>query len=466
MPRESINLVQGDRIENGDYRDALPVNMYTVMRKIRGSDGYIINQPGITSFAATTGVDRGGFYSDQFKRHFRVTGNDLISIDETGNVTVLGTITGSLQVQMAQSFNNFAVVADGKLWYYNISAGFRRITDPNLGNPIDITFIDGYFFFTDGKTLYHTTLLSEEVINATDFDTSQFSPDPTVAVKQTEQDQVIAFNRYTTEYFTNTGGANFAFSRIKGASIKAGAVATQCVVDLEGTWFMLGSRRESSNAIYAVSGGGVSQVSTREVDKIIATYTENDLQNASLEARTDDGYSFMHVNLPNHTLLYNHTVAKSVGVGYAWTILKTSATVQDGWLGINGVRVPNVGWVYGDRFDARLGKLDKSVSTLYGRELEFLFYSPFLPIEDASIDSIEINTIPGFTDKKATVSFSTTYDGQAYGFEFYNLYSEINGKNQRFIARRFGYVRDFVGFKFRAITSSQLAFGALEVTYG
>ena len=113
-----------------------------------------------------------------------------------------------------------------------------------------------------------------------------------------------------------------------------------------------------------------------------------------------------------------------------------------------------------------LGKLDKSVSTLYGRELEFLFYSPFLPIEDASIDSIEINTIPGFTDKKATVSFSTTYDGQAYGFEFYNLYSEINGKNQRFIARRFGYVRDFVGFKFRAITSSQLAFGALEVTYG
>lgn len=467
MPKQPINLIKGDRIENADYRDAIPVNMYVVKRDIRGSSGYLINQPGIFLFGTTDGVDRGGFYSERFSKHLRITGESLLDISTDGTNTNLGTITGSLQCQFDQSFNNFAVVADGKLWYYNPSDGFRQIVDPNLGNPIDVCFIDGYFFFTDGDNLYHTTLADEEVIEPLDFATAEFSPDPTLSVKKTKENQVITFGRYSTEWFVNVGSDNFAFQRIQGKAVKAGIVATQCQTELDGNYFILGGRKEESPSIHIISGGSLQTIATREIEKIIDMYTEEELQTASLESRVEDGYMFLHVNLPNETLLYNHTIAKSIGIEMAWSILKTSVTSQDGWLGINGVFDPRISsWIYGDRFSPRVGKLDNTISTLYGENVECIFYSPMITMDDMSIDKIEIKTISGFTTERATVSISLSYDGQSYGKEWFNLYGEQNQRSYRFIARRLGYVRDYVGFKFRAVTPSRLAFGAMELSYG
>jgi len=467
VPKQPISLIKGDRIENADYRDALPVNLYVVARQVRGSSGYLINQPGIAAFGDTLGVDRGGFYSERFNKHLRVTGESLLDIAEDGTTATLGTVTGSLQCQLDQSFNNFAIVADGKLWYYNLTDGFRQITGENLGNPIDVCFIDGYFFFTDGENLYHTTLADEEVIEPLDFATAEFSPDPTLAVKKTKENQVIVFGRYSTEWFANVGSANFAFSRIQGKAVKAGIVATQCQTELDGQFFILGGRKEESPSIHIVSGGSLQTIASREVEKIIDQYTEEELQTASLESRVEDGYMFLHVNLPNETLMYNHTLAKSQGRDNAWSILKTSVTKSDGWLGINGIFDPRISsWLYGDRFNPRVGRVDNTISTLYGNNVECIFYSPMVTMDGASIDEIEIKTISGFTPEEATVSISLSYDGQAYGKEWFYLYGNKNQRGYRFISRRMGYVRDYVGFKFRAVTPSRLAFGALELTYG
>lgn len=467
MPKQPFNLIKGDKIDNADYRDALPVNMYVVKRNIRGSSGYLINQPGISSFGNTQGVDRGGFYSARFSKHLRVTGESLLDISTDGTSVDLGSITGSLQCQMDQSFNNFAIVTDGRLWYYNTTSGFREIIDPNLGTPIDLCFIDGYFFFTDGENLYHTTLADEEVIETLDFATAEFSPDPTIAVKKTKENQVIVFGRYSTEWFVNVGSANFAFQRIQGKAVKAGIVATQCQTELDGRYFILGGRKEESPSIHIISGGSLQTIATREIEKILDTYTEEELQTASLESRVEDGYMFMHVNLPNETLLYNHTLAKSIGQDMAWSILKTSVTSSDGWLGINGIFDPRISsWIYGDRFSARVGKLDNSISTLYGQNVECIFYSPMITLDGMSIDELEIKTISGFTTEEATVSISLSYDGQAYSKEWFNLYGNKNQRGNRFIARRLGYVSDYVGVKFRSVTPSRLAFGSLELTYG
>ena len=352
------------------------------------------------------------------------------------------------------------------LWYYNTVDKFRQITDPNLGNPIDLCFIDGYFFFTDGKNLYHTTLSNEESINPLDFATAEFSPDPTLAVKKTKENQVIVFGRYSTEWFANVATENFAFQRIPGKAVKSGIVGTQCQTELDGSFFILGGRKEESISVHVVSGGSTSEIATREIAKIIDMYTEEELITASLEARVEDGYKFLHINLPNHTLMYNLNVAKSLGSSYAWSILKTSITLQDGWTGINGINHPENGWLYGDRFGSRIGQIDKSISTIYGEDTEFLFYTPMLTLDGASVDEIEIKTIPGFTPYKATVAMSTSYDGQTYSQEYWGLYGNKNERSSRYIIRCLGYVGDYVGFKFRAVTPSRLAFGAMEITYG
>lgn len=465
--RQGISLIKGDKVSNADYRDALPVNMYAVSREVKGSNGYLITQAGITKFGDTLGVDRGAFYSERFGIHFRVTGTSLLSIDENGNTTTLGTVNGSLQVQMDQSFNNVAVLNElGELYYYNPTNGFRQITPTYLGVPIDLCFIDGYFFFTDGANLYHTKITDEEDIDQLDYATAEFAPDDSICVKKTKENQVIVFGRYSTEWFYNAGNANFAFSRISGKAVKAGIVSTQCQTELDGQFFIMGGRREESVSIHVISGGTLSTIATREVEKILSTYTEEELFTASLESRVDDGYMFVHVNLPNETLLYNHTIAKQLGKHYAWSILKTSITGMSGWLGINGIFDPRVGlWLYGDRFSSRIGKLDKSLSTLYGEKVEFILYSPFITLEGVSINEVEIKTIAGFTPEKATVSMSLTYDGEAYSNEYFQLYSDPNNRTTRYILRRIGYVGDYVGFKFRAVTDARLAFGAMVIDY-
>lgn len=467
MAKQGFSLIKGDTIENADYRDALPVNMYTVLRDVRGSNGYLINQPGITLFASTEGTDRGGFYSDRFGAHFRVTGTSLISIDSDGATTVLGTVPGSLQVQIDQSFNNLAILNEsGQLFYYNEVDGFRQITPEFLGTPTDFCFIDGYFFFTDGENLYHTKLEDEEDIDQLDYATAEFSPDVTIGVKKTKENQVIVFGRYSTEWFYNAGNLNFAFSRISGKAVKAGIVSTQCQTELDGQFFILGGRKEESPSIHAISGGSLTPIATREIDKILAKYTETELITASLESRVEDGYMFIHVNLPNETLLYNHTVAKSIGKEFAWSLLKTSIVGMDGWLGINGIFDPNVGkWLYGDRFSSRVGQLDNSISTLYGQKVECLFYSPFITLDSGSINEVEIKTISGFTPRESSVSFSLTYNGESYGKEYFQMYGDKNERAKRFIVRRLGYVGDYVGFKFRAVTESRLAFGAMVMDY-
>lgn len=465
MAKQIIPTILGDRIEDGDYRDALPVNFYTVQRSVRGSNGYLINHPGLVEFAETTGTDRGGYYSTRFSLHFRVTGSDLISVDSDGVTTVLGTVPGSLQVQMAESFNNFAVLADGRLFYYNPTAGFREITDPNLGSPIDICFIAGYFFFTDGENLYHTTIADEEVINPLDFATSELSPDPTLSVNRTAENQVLVADRHTLSWFYVSGGENFAFTLINGKSVKAGPVSTMLITELNGGWYMVGGRKEESIFVYQISGGGLSKISTREIDKILSTYTEEELSSSSIESRSQDGYQFLHINLPNETLLFNLTIAGSLGVDFAWTKLKSSSTNNVGWAGINGVFDPTVGWVYGDRTSSRIGKLDKSVSTQYGDSQEFLFYTPFVNLSGKSVNQVEIKTISGFSDSEQTVSLSVTMDGQTYGKEYFSNYSEKNNRNLRFELRRLGSSNDYMGFKFRAVTSALLNFGAMELDY-
>jgi len=462
-----VQTILGDRIESGDYRDALPVNYYVVAREVRGSSGYLINQPGLKKLGDTTGVDRGGFYSAKFEIHFRIAGTDLLSIASDGSTTVLGEIPGSLQVRMAESFNNFAVLANGLLFYWNPTDGFRQITDPNLGDPVDFCWIKGVLFFTDGENLYHTTLLDEEVINPLDFATSEISPDPTVSVNRTKENQVIVGDTHTFSYFYFSGGENFAFTPIDGRSVKSGVISPQAIAELEGQWFYIGGRDEESLFVYQAYGTDHPKISTREIDKILASYSTEELQTASIESRAQDGYYFLHINLPNDTLMFNYTIAKLLGSGLAWTRLKTSENTDDGWRGINGIFDKNVNmWVYGDRFAPQVGTLDNTISTLYEEKTEFIFYTPFISLEGMSINQAMIKTIPGFSPGKATVAMSLTYDGETYGKEWWAEYSEKNKRDLRFSPNRLGNVDDYVSFKFRTVTDSLLNFGSLVIDYG
>ena len=233
----SIPFIKGDKADNNtDYRDSLPVNYYAVLREIYGEQGYMLNYYGLSSFATGQGISRGSIWvaregingvvttkdpetgaiiktATSFEGHYRVSGQRLIRVNDDQSILVLGNIPGTGQASLTYSLNNLAVVADGRLYYYNPDDGFRQITDSVVGSPIDIVWADFRFVLTDGEYLYQSAELNEEDFQPLDYSGSDFQPDKIWGVGLNDDNELIAFNELTTEYFVNIAADNFTYTK-------------------------------------------------------------------------------------------------------------------------------------------------------------------------------------------------------------------------------------------------------------
>jgi hypothetical protein len=464
-----LNLIKGDKVNpKTDYRDALPVNMYAVARPILGASGYMIQQQGLTLLGNGAGIDRGGAWNDNFQMHFRVSGGRLLSLLEDGTTQDLGPISGTATAVLDYSFNTQAVVADGKFWLYDPAGGFRQVTDSDLGQPIDFCWIDGYYFFTDGKFIYHTDITDEASIDPLKFATAEFIPDQTLGVHKTEDNKVMVFGRYSIEYFVNQASANFAFTRVPARALKIGIVGTNAKCEVGGKVYILGGRVEEAVSFHVVGVGSAQKLGNREIDQILATYTEQQLQDAVLESFESDGTNFALIHLPNHVLMFNETIAGVAGIDQAWSIWQSDVLGSTPCRAKHAVFDQRLNkWVFGDKQNTNIGILDASVATQYGEIVEWLLFTPFVYLEDQSIDELEIETIPGFTQfDDATVFVSMTYNGITYGLEWTQMYGLPAQYSSRFIVRRLGYIDNWVGMKLRGASRSRMAFGLGKITHG
>ncbi len=469
MPEAQVPIIKGDKIGiETDYRDALMVNMYAVKRDILGAKGYILTYPGLTEFGTGSGIDRGAIYNSRQEMQYRVSGSDFISVDTLGNTTVLGSVSGTEQVVLPYSFNTQAIIAGGNYYLYDETNGFRQVLDTDVGAPIDCVWVDEYYFFTDGEYIYHTTTGDEEAIDQTNYATSRFSPDPTLGLFLTQDNKVMVMNRYTTEYFVNDGTIEFSFVNVPTRAQKIGIVATHAKCESGGVVFITGGRRDESVGVHIVGIGSTQKISSREIDKIIEQYTEPELSDMRMESRQEGDVTFVLVHLPNETLCFNATIAGTFGLEQAWCILKTDIQGDDTYRGINGVFDARIAeWIYGDKIDSRLGKLDNESAEHYGETVESIFYTPAINLETLSVDRVELETISGFTTTDdATVAFSQSSNGLTYGLEYWMQYGTQNDYGQRFRTRRVGYVRDWASYKFRSASKSRMAFCNMRLIYG
>lgn len=463
-----ITLVRGDKVTSEtDYLDQLPENMYAVAKPMFGAAGYMIQHPGLSEYATAVGPDRGGVWNERLQGHYRVSYSQFIIVNADGSTERFGNIPGTSQTSMPYSFNTQAVIGGGNFYLYDPVNGFRQVTDPDVLNPIDGVWIDGYYFLTDGEYLYHTEIADESQVSPLAFATAEFSPDPTLGLGKTADNKVIVFNRYTTEFFANVASTNFAFTRIQSRASNSGIVATHAKCELKENWYFCGGRKDADLGIHMLGVGASQQISTQSVDRILAKYTEQELADMSMESRIQDGLAFIYVHLPNETLMFNETIASTSGLANAWSIIKRGVGSQP-WRGINGIFEPRLGkWVYGDKADRRLGILDPKVTTQYGEKCEWVLYTPFMYLEDMSVDSLNIETLPGHSlERDATLFLSMTYDGMTYGKEYTALYGLPGNYNTRYIINRLGYVRNWAAFKLRGVSLVRMTFGRGYIEYG
>lgn len=466
MPQMQVPLVRGDEVRpDDDYYDFLPKNFLAIPKEVRGASGYLLAHDGLTRMFTATGADRGGFYNDRLNKHFRVSGNSLITVDSLSAYTNIGAIDGAGQCSMPYSFQSQLVVSGGNVYRY-ASGVLTKLTDADFGRPIDADWIDGYYFFTDGEYLYHTLVNDETQVDPLDYAVAEIMPDKSLGVMRTADNLMMIFGRYSIEYFRNDASTAFAFSRIEQKSMKIGVCGTYCKTELMGDVIILGGRRYESPSFYSIGAGSANPLSSRTVDKVLAEYTESELSTCVLESRVRSRVGYLIARLPRHTLMLNVAMAQEAGAANAWTILSTGVNGAR-WIGANGVFDPNLAqWVYGCNEDGRVFYLDKDTAAQDGDYSECELQTPFLSLDKKRIAQLEINTVPGFVNQDTTVFFGVSPDGYIMSSEWVQMYSTPQNYDMRFFVRRVGYFQQKAVLKFRALTKDKLNLSSLVITYG
>lgn len=446
--------------ESADFRTSYPRNMVPVPKGNGISSGYLRPAEGIEFLSNALGFDRGGISWNGVC--YRAQGTSLALIAEDGTPTSLGTIGGSNQVTFDYSFDRLAIASNGNLFYWNGSA-LQQVTDSDLGLVVDVIWVDGYFMTTDGENIVVTELNDPFAVNPLKYGSSEADPDPIKALVKIRNEPHV-LNRYTIEVFDNVGGSGFPFQRIDGAQIQRGTVGTHtCCLFLENLAFMGGGRNESI-AVWIGGGGQSSKISTREIDQILATYTEGQLSFAVVESRVDIGHQYLYVHLPDQTLVYDGAATAIVGEP-VWFILTTGIPERGQYRARNFVWCYNK-WIVGDPSAERIGQMTMAHANHWGNINTWEFGTVIIYNESrgAIFHELELVCLPGIMELGIDSRLSTSYskDGEEWSQPKFVRIGSQGQRTKRLVWLQQGAMRNWRMQRFQGTSDAQLAIARLE----
>lgn len=447
-----------------DMRAAYPINLMPVVEKSGISNGYLRPADGIQQFGSTTfsGTSRGAI--NWQGQCYRVIGSKLYCIGSDGSAVELGIVGGTGQARLDYSIDRLAVASNGKLYYWDEST-FDTITVP--GGVVDFCWIDGYFLATDGQFFTVSSITDPTNFSLTPpFDAAQADPDPVVSLVRV-RNEVYAVNRYTIEIFESIqvpDTSTFPFRRVEGAQIQKGALGTFCVAELDGAVVFLGSGRNESPSVYVGGSSQAQKISTREIDSILAGYTEAQLAQTVVETRVDRVNKHVWFRLPDRTLVYDVAVSRAAGSPVWFTL--TSSTV-----GYIQYRAKDIVWCYdkwlvGDTQEGKIGSLTNTLSTQYNNKIRWEFGTgiSYNKSRGAIFHELELVSLTGRTAFGLNPRISTSYsvDGTTWSQEEFIDSGEFGDRRKRLVWYQQGYMSNFRMQRFKGDSDSFLSMARLE----
>jgi hypothetical protein len=425
------------------------------------SAGYLRPADGLVEFATGTGDDRGGInWNDTM---YRVMGNKLVSIDSAGSVSTLGTVgDDGLQASLDYSFDRLGVQSADKLFYWDGSA-LTQVADPDLGDAIDMIWIDGYFMCTDGEFIVTTELSDPTAVLATKYNSAEVDPDPIKGLIKVRNEAHVV-GRYTIEVFRNVGGDGFPFSRVSGAHIEKGAVGKKAMVEFNDQLIFVGGGRNEAISVHQGVNGRSVRIATREIDEILNTYTEAQLDDTVVEYRNDRSSDLIYIHLPDRTLLYDVIGSQALGQP-VWSVLTSSLTGYSKYRMRNLVYVYN-GWYGGDPTSSKVCSLDGTVSSHFGSKVRWEFGTQILYNEGkgATVDELELIGLTGevVLGDEPTIATQHSMDGRTFSTPRFINAGLIGDRLKRLVWRRQGRVNRMRVQKFKGDSDSHISFLRLE----
>jgi hypothetical protein len=446
--------------QNADFRSSYPVNLIPVPKDSGISKGYLRPADGVVQIGEGPGTDRGGINWKGV--HYRVMGTKLVTVSEVGVVSVIGEVGSGGQISADYSFDRLGIASGGRL-YYLIGTSISQVTDPDLGAVLSVIWVDGYFMTTDGTSLVVTDLDNPFAVNPLKYGSSEADPDPVQSLLKI-RGEVYALNRHTIEVFDNIGGDLFPFQRIEGAQIQKGILGTHCACEFADAVAFLGSGRNEAPGIYIGANAEANKISTREIDQVLATYSESDLALSVVEKRIDKGHQHLWVHLPDRTLVYDLSGSTAVQEPL-WFYLTSSLS------GFSKYRARNLVWIFdkwqcADPSSNKLGVLDSSLSTQYGDTSRWEFGTTIIYGEGngAVFHELELVCLTGRVALNTNPAISTSYsiDGETWSDEKFVFMGTIGDRAKRIVWRRQGIMRNWRIQRFKGDSDAHISIARLE----
>jgi hypothetical protein len=443
-----------------DFRTSYPKNLVPVPKQTGISAGYLRPADGVVEAGTGPGVGRGGINWNGVL--YRVMGTKLVSIAENNTVTEIGDVGGTNRVTFDYGFTYLAIASNNNLFLYN-GTTLTQVTDPDLGVVLDVVWVDGYYMTTDGEFLIITDLANPFAVNPLKYGSSEADPDPINALLKL-RNEVYALNRNTIEVFDNVGTTGFPFQRIAGAQIQKGAVGTHaCCVFMDNIAFMGGGRNEAPS-IFMGANGSTQKIATREIEQILATYTETQLASAFLEERIDKAHQFLIIHLPNHTLVFDGASTQAMGQPI-WFTLSSTLTGDSQW------KAQSVIWVY-DKWqvynptNTQFGYLDDTISSHWGVEIGWEFGTQIVYNESngAIFHQLELIALTGHVaaDTSPTIWAQHSSDGETWSVEKPVRAGTLGQRAKRLVWLQQGYMNNWRIQRFRGTSEAHISISRLE----
>lgn len=461
-----ISILSGITADSGvDLKSSFPINMIPVPRDSGISAGYLRTAEGLIRFdlsnSAVMGRGRGNIIWNGVL--YWAIGTSLCSISSSGIVTVIGDIQDDgRDVSFTYSFDRLAVASANKLFYYKDNI-LSQVTDVDLGAVIDVVWMDGYFVTTDGTNIVVTELNDPFAVDPLKYGSSEADPDPVLGLLKLRQ-ELMAFNRFTIEIFDDVGGAGFPFQRNQGAMIEKGSVGTHTCCVMDQVVAFMGSGRNEPCSVYVGSGGAATKIATREIEDIIAAYSEDELAHSAVNYRLNRRHQNLYIHLPHHTLVYDAaaTVALEVPV---WYILCASIDLQAPFPGRHFAYCYGK-WLTDDRALPVIGELRNDIFTQYGQDVGWQFDTVLLYNESkgAIIHSLELVGVPGAAalGTDPIVFLSWTKDGVTWSDERLISIGRQGQRGKRIAFRPKVRFQNFMGLRYRGANAAIVSFMRLE----
>ena len=228
-----------------------------------------------------------------------VSGDGFYRLNLDWTSTLLGTVSGSGPVSMADNGTQIFIACNPAGYIYNVSTSvFAQITDPDFPGAGSVGFLDGYFVFNEpnSQKFWVTSLLDGTSIDPLDFASAEGYPDDVVALI-VDHREIFIFGNNSVEVWYDAGLADFPLARVQGAFMEVGCAAAYSVAKLDNSVFWLGSDARGSGIVYRANGYSPARISTTAVEFAIQSYA--DPSDAIGYTYQQDGHPFYVLIFPS-----------------------------------------------------------------------------------------------------------------------------------------------------------------------